>query len=131
MKVHKYKIQDTIWESILRILSSILFGCLFYVAWLATFLQMGNEGKYIETLLWIAAPLVTGIGFTSGIVLFDHLIEIEGEALIQVLIWPVIGCFIGALLVYWFGPMLIVFSMLSLGTLSVSIREVIRRRDRI
>ena len=92
---------------------------------------MGSEGKCTETLLWIVAPLITGIGFTSGIVLFDHLFEFEGEPLIQVLIWPVIGCVIGALVVYWFGPMLIVFSMLSLGTLSVSIREVIRRRERI
>jgi len=30
--------------------------------------------------------------------------------------------------VYWFGPMLIVFSMLALGAISVAVREVFSAR---
>jgi hypothetical protein len=33
--------------------------------------------------------------------------------------WPLIACVVGAVAVYWYGPMLIVFSMLSVGTISV------------
>jgi hypothetical protein len=35
-----------------------------------------------------------------------------------------IGCAIGAAVVYWFGPMLIVFGMFAAGTASVALREV-------
>jgi hypothetical protein len=41
------------------------------------------------------------------------------------LIWPLIGCSLGAAAVFWFGPMLIVFGMFVAGTASVVVREVL------
>jgi hypothetical protein len=48
--------------------------------------------------------------------------------------WPLVGCAIGAGVVYWFGPMLVVFGMLAAGTASVVLREVsltIKKADQI
>jgi uncharacterized membrane protein len=82
----------------------------------------------IEAFLWVIAPLITGLGFAIGVVLFNRIIKYEGESFHRILIWPLIGCFLGAISVYWFGPMLIVFSMLSFGTLSIVIREFFLRQ---
>ena len=43
----------------------------------------------------------------------------------HILLWPLSGCAVGAGVVYWFGPMLIVFGMFAAGTASVIIREVV------
>ena len=41
----------------------------------------------------------------------------------RIFLWPLIGCTVGAVCVFWFGPMLIVFGMFGLGTLSIAVRE--------
>ena len=43
----------------------------------------------------------------------------------RILVWPLIGCAVGAGIVYWFGPMLIVFGMFVAGTASVALRETV------
>jgi hypothetical protein len=40
--------------------------------------------------------------------------------------WPLIGCALGALAVYWYGRMVIVFSMLLAGELSIIGREILK-----
>ena len=43
----------------------------------------------------------------------------------RTLIWPLVGCAVGALAVYWYGPMLIVFGMFVSGTCGVVLRELV------
>ena len=111
-----------------RIATSTLFGGLFYSIWLSVFLLSSPDRALIETILWLVAPLATAIGFTSGIMFFDHFFRNASLPFIRLISWPLVGCIFGALVVYWFGPMLIVFSMLAFGTISVAAREVFSAR---
>ena len=116
------------WESILRVLCSLALGGLFYFIWMAAFLFLSSFNALLDAFLWLMAPILTGLGFALGIVVFDRLVKVQGGPFGSILLWPLIGCVLGAASVYWFGPMLIVFSMLTIGTLSVSLREIITPR---
>ncbi|NIS83175.1 MAG: hypothetical protein GTO14_23905 [Anaerolineales bacterium] len=116
------------WESILRVVVSSVLGSVFYLIWMALFLLAAPEGGFLEGFLWLIAPVVTGLGFAIGVRLFDTWTGTEKGSFQRLLLWPLAGCILGALIVYWFGPMLIVFSMLSFGTISISLREIYRRR---
>ena len=61
---------------------------------------------------------------TIGIGLFDFSVKRSRQNFFNIYKWPLVGCIIGAALVFPFGPMLIVFGMFGLGTLSVILREV-------
>ena len=115
----------SIWKRLSRILVSTIFGGFFYSIWLAVYLLLSPEDGLLETILWLAAPVITAIGFALGIIVFDRFKKMPGIPFLKLLSWPLLGCFIGAAAVYWFGPMLIVFSMLVLGTLSMAAREVL------
>ena len=106
----------------------MLLGGFFYTLWLAAFLIISYEDVLGEAIIWASASIITGIGFALGAVVFNRLLKLEGDNFLQVLKWSTTGCVVGALIVYWFGPMLIVFSMLLLGTQSMSIREVVNRK---
>jgi hypothetical protein len=54
-----------------------------------------------------------------------RLTEARREAFVRMFIWPLVGCILGAVVVVWFGPMLIVFGMFLVGTGSVALREFI------
>jgi len=118
----------SIWKRLARILTSTLFGGLSYSIWLAVFLLSSPDGGLFEAILWLVAPIITAVGFALGIIVFDHFGRMVGTPLLKLLSWPLLGCIIGAAAVYWFGPMLIVFSMLALGTLSVVAREALSAR---
>lgn len=115
------------WVGGLKILVSLLFGGLFYFLWLAAFLLPTRDGRNDDVFLWILAPLVTGFGFAVGIYLFERILQRERCGFFRIYIWPLVGCVLGAVIVYWFGPMLIVFSMLVLGMISVALREIVQR----
>jgi len=115
-----------LWQAILRVLSSLLVGCVFYFLWLGISLITRPRTGFIDALLWIVAPLITGAGFAYGVVWFNRLVKTTDEPFLHILAWPLSGCILGAAIVYPFGPMLIVFSMLALGTVSVSAREVLK-----
>ena len=116
------------WKRLARILTSTLFGGLSYSIWLAVFLLSSPDGGLFEAILWLVAPIITAVGFALGIIFFDHFGRMAGTPFLKLLSWPLLGCIIGAAAVYWFGPMLIVFSMLALGTLSVAAREALSAR---
>ena len=115
----------SIWKRLSRILVSTLFGGFFYSIWLAVYLLLSPEGGLVETILWLTVPVITAIGFALGIIVFDSLGKLPGTPIFQLISWPLLGCIIGAVAVYWFGPMLIVFSMLGLGSLSMVAREML------
>ncbi len=112
--------------SFLRIFNSVLFAGFFYIFWMAIAITAfkSGYGKIIMGLLWIIAPFATAAGFTIGIGLFDFAVKRSRQNFFNIYKWPLVGCIIGAALVFPFGPMLIVFGMFGLGTLSVILREV-------
>jgi hypothetical protein len=119
-------------RSVLRITVSFITGVLFYMIWLAVFLWLDPQVGWLETTLWIFAPFATGIGFGLGVYTLNNVYSEDQGSFLQIIIWPIAGCIFGALVVYWFGPMLIVFSMLMAGGVSIAAREVlIQRKNRI
>jgi hypothetical protein len=103
---------------------SLIGGAVFYIIWLAIFLVGSQyESALIETVLWVLAPFVTALGFTSSLLAYLRYKE-RHTSFLSIYIWPLGGCILGAILVYWYGPMLIVFSMLGMGTIGVILREL-------
>jgi len=110
---------------------SLLFGGMAYLAWMATFIFVTKKNiPIIETPLWLLAPVITAMGFTLGIMIIERPINTSIRGFLHIYWWPLIGCALGALVVYWYGPMLIVFSMLLAGELSIIAREVLKFRNR-
>jgi len=115
----------SIWLRLSRILVATLFGGFFYSIWLAVYLLLSLEDGLLESILWLAVPVFTAIGFALGDIVFSRLLKLPNTPFLPLISWPLLGCIVGAVAVYWFGPMLIVFSMLLLGTLSMMAREVL------
>jgi hypothetical protein len=100
-------------------------GGIFYALWLVVFLVLFKiDGAIVQMLLWLLSPLVTALGFTLAVLVTNRILKEKKTSFLSIYFWPFAGCFLGAILVYWYGPMLIVFSMLAAGTLSVFLREV-------
>jgi hypothetical protein len=70
------------------------------------------------------APATTAAGFALGIALSERLAGQRRTALLRLFLWPLVGCAIGAGVVYWFGPMLTVFAIFAAGTASLALREL-------
>jgi hypothetical protein len=83
------------------------------------------DSSVVEAILWLLAPVITAAGFATGIAVRERLAGPKRSRFLRILLWPLIGCAIGAGLVYSFGPMLIVFAMLLTGTASIALREVV------
>ena len=66
-------------------------------------------------------------GFAAGITVAERLAKKDRTRFICIYVWPLVGCSIGAAVVYPFGPMLIVFGMFAAGTVSLAIREIVGR----
>ena len=110
----------------LRIAVSTLGGGAFYFVWMSLFLVTAGLGSQaLEIVLWLLAPLITAAGFSVGLLIFGMVTHIENLGFRHAFLWAFVGCALGALATYPFGPMLIVFGMLVLGTLSVTLREVL------
>ena len=112
--------------SVPRFAVSVLFGAAFYVAWMASFLVCS---AYLSPLfrgfLWIFAPIITGLGFFAGAAFFIRFCRLPHPPLLCLYLYPLTGCSIGAAVVFPFGPMLIVFGMCLLGSLSILLFEII------
>ncbi len=107
-------------------LISILSAGFFYIAWLALFLTIIRlDIAFVNVFGWLIAPLATALGFALGVYLFETISKRQKNGFFELLIWPLIGCIVGALVVVWFGPMLIVFGMFMFGLISIILREVV------
>jgi len=112
---------------LVKICLSLVLGGLFYSLWLILFLLTNSsENQITESILWLISPLITALGFTTGIMLYDHWTGATRTLFWKIYLWAFIGCVLGAVAVYWFGPMLIVFSMLFIGTVSMTTREILK-----
>lgn len=111
--------------SIATVAVSVLLAGVFWCGWLAVFVpafKTGNAG--LEVLGWLSAPVVTSLGFTVGVWIADRSLARRRENVLRLWLWPFIACSLAAAVVFWFGPMLIVFGMFAAGTVSVALREL-------
>ena len=69
--------------------------------------------------------IVTGLGFSAGAALFSRFRRVPHPPHQCVYLYPLTGCSIGAAVVFPFGPMLIVFGMCLLGSLSMLLFELV------
>lgn len=114
-----------------RVAFSLLCAGIFYSLWLGAFILFAESGRsFVKVIGWLSAPVATATGFTTGIVILEHLARKSRPNFFHIFIWPLIGCAIGAAAVYWFGPMLIVFGMFAAGTASVVLRELVLSIER-
>lgn len=117
-----------LWRASIRIFLSALSAGIFYSAWMAAFLLAEKlDITLVDYLLWALAPVFTAAGFAAGILVLERITGTGNAKFLPIFIWPLVGCVIGAIAVYWFGPMLIVFGMFVCGSIAVAIREVVLR----
>ena len=122
----------TLWGALGRVAFSLLCAGASYSVWLAAFLLTTKlESSIVEAILFLLAPVLTAAGFTVGILVLERRTGKGRTRFLRIFIWPLIGCAIGAGVVYWFGPMLIVFGMFAAGTVSVALREAARLLGRM
>ena len=115
----------------IRVIVSAVFAGIFYTGWMAvaiTALKSGINSIVLKAIIWLTAPVVTALGFTTGVFIFELLPGTRKSKFLNIFKWSLAGCAIGAGTVVWFGPMLIVFGMFLVGTASVALREIIRLR---
>lgn len=115
-----------------RVVLSLVFAGIFYTGWLAVAIAVhksGLDSLVLKVLVWLSAPVVTAAGFAVGVAIFELLPHTRRSKFGNIFKWSLIGCAIGAGIVVWFGPMLIVFGMFALGTTSVAIRELVKFRE--
>ncbi len=109
---------------LVKTLVSILGAGVTYFVWMGVFLLFSPfDNAILEAVMWVAAPIATGAGFTLGITLMERRAGERSASYLRIMVWPLIGCISGAVSVYWSGPMLIVFGMFVLGTVGVVCRE--------
>ena len=105
--------------------ASFIGGGIFYALWLVVYLLIWNlYGDSRVSILWTIAPVITALGFTTGQSFSHHLLKIARSPFPKMYLWSLAGCVLGAVALYWFGHMLIVFSMLAAGALSVFLFEI-------
>ncbi len=112
---------------LLRIALSVIFAGVFYTAWMAIGLPIfksGFDSRAVRAGIWILAPIMTGLGFAVGPVIFELWPMAEKCGFWQRYKWSLAGCAIGGGITFAFGPMLIVFGMLAVGMVSVMLYEV-------
>jgi hypothetical protein len=113
-------------EAVVKTGFSLLCGGISYFIWMAAFLLASRLGNpVVEALLWLLAPVETALGFAVGVAIVERRTRTGTGSFLRTFVWPLVACALGAVAVYWFGPMLIVFSMLAAGTASVLLREVL------
>ena len=116
---------------LVRVALSVIFAGIFYIGWMAIAiptLKSEVGGLVVKTIIWILAPILTGLGFAIGPKIFELLPTTDKTHFGETYKWCLAGCVIGSGIVWVFGPMLIVFGMFAIGTMSVVLHEVVRIR---
>jgi hypothetical protein len=119
---------------LVRVALSVIFAGIFYIGWMAiaipTF-KSGFGGLLVKAVIWILAPILTGLGFAVGPKIFELLPATEKTRFWETYKWCLAGCAIGGGIVWVFGPMLIVFGMFATGIMSVVLHEAVRIRKEV
>ena len=112
--------------SVTRVVTSFLVAGLFNFIWLAAFLTFAGKPPRgpVSWFLWCIAPLITALGFSYGIMLFDYYVSKTRNSLLSVLPLLLVGCVIGAVAIIPIGQMFIGIGMFAFGGIAVLLREV-------
>jgi len=118
---------------LVRVGLSVIFAGIFYIGWLAIAIptlkqEFGGLFVFVKAVIWILAPIVTGLGFAAGSKIFELLPGTDKSRFWETYKWCLAGCAIGGGIVWLFGPMLIVFGMFAAGTMCVVLHEAARIR---
>ena len=119
---------------LVRVALSVIFAGIFYIGWMAIALptfKSGFGGLVVKAVIWILAPILTGLGFAVGPKIFELLPAPDTTHFWETYKWCLAGCVIGGGIVWVFGPMLIVFGMFAAGTMSVVLHEMVRIRRKV
>ena len=113
-----------------RLVVSAAFAGIFYVGWMAVAIPIVKSGPLAaKALCWLLAPVVTGGGFALGITIFELVPGTRKSKVRDIVLWPLSGCAIGAVVVFFFGPMLIIFGMFALGATSILVKELVNIKN--
>jgi hypothetical protein len=122
--------QRTWKAALITVVLSTFGGGSAYALWMIVAIPVARaDNALITTVIWSLAPLLTALGFTGGLYVSEDRLHGRDPEFRRVLIWPLAGCTAGFLILYLFGPMLIVFGMLAGGMISVALREVLLIRS--
>jgi hypothetical protein len=111
--------------ALLRVGIAVLFAGIFYTGWLAAFLAVFRYTMLPLIIAWqVLMPAATAFGFAVGMLLAERLVGVRREGFLRMFLWPFGGCVLGALVIVWYGPMLMVFAMFLAGTGSLVLREI-------
>lgn len=127
MQNHKVKL-GLLCGVFIRVILSVIFSGIFYTGWMAVAIPVLKSENYsilLKAIIWLAAPVVTALGFTTGVFIFELLPGTRKSKFLNIFKWSLAGCAIGAGTVVLFGPMLIVFGMFTLGTVAIAVRETL------
>lgn len=111
-----------------RVVLSVFFAGIFYIGWMAVAIPVlkSDLDMPIRIVFWMLAPIVTGFGFAAGHKTSELFVTAEKSHFGKLCMWYIAGCAFGGGIVFPFGPMLIVFGMFAVGTLSVIVHEILR-----
>ena len=121
---------------LVRVGLSVVFAGIFHIGWLAIAIpilkqEFGGLFVLVKAVIWILAPIVTGLGFAAGSKIFELLPGTDKSRFWETYKWCLAGCAIGGGIVFVFGPMLIVFGMFAAGTMCVVLHEAARIRKEV
>jgi hypothetical protein len=115
--------------TITRVAFSLVGAGIFQLAWLAFCIPAFKmDSLALKVIGWTSGPIIVGAGFAAGVWVSERLGTTRRTPFLHAFAWTLIACSIGAGVVFWYGPMLIVFGMFVAGTVSVALREVVLLR---
>jgi hypothetical protein len=104
---------------------SILVAGVFHIGWLAAFIPAAKSGIVaLKILGWILAPIITALGYAAGLLMGERMLTARKTDFLRILVWPLVGCSLGAVALCSVGPMWIGIGTCVGGTASVVLREV-------
>ena len=115
--------------AIIRVVFSLVGAGIFQLVWLAFCIPAFNiDSLALRVIGWTSGPIIVGTGFATGAWVSERLGTTRRTTFLNTFARSVVACSIGAGVVFWYGPMLIVFGMFVAGTVSVVLREVVLLR---
>ena len=104
---------------------SIPVAGVFHIGWLVGFIPAAKSGVMVlKTLGWISAPVVTALGYAVGLWIGQRRLTTRKTDFLRILVWPLVGCSLGAIALCWIGPMWIGIGTCIGGAAGVVLREV-------
>ena len=103
---------------LVRVTLSVFFAVVFYTGWMAVAIptvKSGFGGVGVKVVIWVLAPVLTGLGFAVGLKIFELFPGVEKGSFWITYKRYLLVCAIGGGVGFAFGPMLIVFGMFGAG----------------